>query len=864
MVKRRSPKTIDYADVAGGVARIVELGPNLAVPDPDDTIVDPPTDAASVDAAPAEAPPEGEAIEALPPDPRILYFPVKHYSPACAWHVDRLIRRLRPVAVLVEGPDDATPLIEHLVHPETQPPLTVFSTYADTKNHFGLNGVLSPSEDVPARFRSWWPMMAYSPEYTALIAGDAVGATLQFIDLPLMARVPFQHAKNGDDTMVVDDSLLAQNAWFEAVRKKDRRRNFSEFWEAHFEAGGFSATPERFIQSVLTFAWCARYAGGSEGRDDDGTLTREAHMRWHIDAARKAHPDGLIVVVTGAFHSVALPFTKKKKAKYKKDKAAETLLTAHSFQALSRLYDMERLPGFTQAVWDAVQDSMAEDAVTEGRAPDRPFDQAAMGMLVEIMRSGRAEKLGLSTADAVGAWTAAQNLSRLRNNPQVTVYDLLDATQMGYVKGDRRLQGGNVERLTREALIGKRHGRVTAAAGEIPIRADFYALARKHRIDVTGTSKVVTLKLHTQTNHLLKSAFLHQCDFIQVPLFTGLDDNWGQRRAHYKGPDPVSGENLHLITERWGVRWCEDVDDRLVELSALGVSVAQAAGETLRQKVVEAEDDAKAAASLLVRCAQMMLLSEFDGVLQALEGAIEADQAFIHLVDALSDCVMLQSHRDTLATQGLERMLRTIQHLFAKASIVLPGIASVDPARQKEMLDRLTGLVRIALTFEGVALDRQLLREKVGELIDDPDGQPAIRGAGYGVLYAFGAIREAAIASELLNYLRGSPTRRLQAGAFLDGLFQNARSVLLRSPRLLVAINRVLGELDWPTFKTLLPDLRRAFTQFIPSELDSIAGKVSQTIGLTAVEDEAPIDAGTIRIAAAADARVSAALVGWI
>lgn len=853
MAKRRSTKNkpIDYADVAGGVARILELGPDLSLPDldPDDTIVDLPD---GIEAEP-------EATEPPTPDPRILYFPVKHYSPACAWHVDRLIRRLNPVAVLVEGPDDATPLIEHLVHPETQPPLTVFSSYADTKNHFGLNGVMSPSEDVPARFRSWWPMMAYSPEYTALIAGGAVGATLQFIDLPLMARVPFQHARENDETSVVDDSLLAQNAWFQAVRKKDRRRNFSEFWEAHFEAGGFSATPDRFIESVLTFAWCARYAGDSEGRDDDGTLTREAHMRWHIDAARKAHPDGLIVVVTGAFHSVALPFTKKKKAKYKKDKAAETLLTAHSFQALSRLYDMERLPGFTQAVWDAVQ-----DAVTEDRVPDRPFDKAAMGMLVEIMRSGRAEKLGLSTADAVGAWTAAQNLSRLRNNPQVTVYDLLDATQMGYVKGDRRLQGGNVERLTRDALIGRKHGRVTAGAGEIPIRADFYALARKHRIDVTGLSKVVTLKLHTQTKHRLKSAFLHQCDFIQVPLFTGLDDNWGQRRAHYKGPDPVSGENLHLITERWGVRWCEEVDDRLVELSALGASVAQAAGETLRQKVVEAEGDAKAASSLLVRCAQMMLLAEFDGVLETLEGAIEADHAFIHLVDALSDCVMLQSHRDTLATQGLERMLGTIQHLFAKASIVLPGIAGIDPARQKDMLDRLTSLVRIALTFEGVALDRQLLREKVTELVDDPDGQPAIRGAGYGILYAFGAVREAAIASELLNYLRGSPTRRLQAGAFLDGLFQNARSVLLRSPRLLVAINRVLSELDWPTFKTLLPDLRRAFTQFIPSELDSIAGKVSQTIGLTAVEDEAPIDAATIRIAAAADARVSAALAGWI
>ena len=37
--------------------------------------------------------------------------PVRHHSPACAWHVDRLIRDLQPDAVLIEGPRDATRLI---------------------------------------------------------------------------------------------------------------------------------------------------------------------------------------------------------------------------------------------------------------------------------------------------------------------------------------------------------------------------------------------------------------------------------------------------------------------------------------------------------------------------------------------------------------------------------------------------------------------------------------------------------------------------------------------------------------------------------------------------------------------------------
>ena len=41
----------------------------------------------------------------------VVFFPVRHHSPACARQVDRLIRAIRPDAVLIEGPRDATHLI---------------------------------------------------------------------------------------------------------------------------------------------------------------------------------------------------------------------------------------------------------------------------------------------------------------------------------------------------------------------------------------------------------------------------------------------------------------------------------------------------------------------------------------------------------------------------------------------------------------------------------------------------------------------------------------------------------------------------------------------------------------------------------
>lgn len=789
----------------------------------------------------------------------VLYFPVKHYSPACAWQVRRVIEAIRPKAILVEGPEDATALIPHLVHDDTAPPLTIFSAYVDRKDRFGLNGTLSPSADVPARFRSWWPMADFCPEYTALKAGAAIGAELAFIDLPVPGRIPFTHARTLTGTEVVGDHHLATSAYFDALAKKQRRRDFEEFWRANFERPDLP--PEDFRRLVLTFAWCARYAGSDPGAapgddnplDRDGTLTRECHMRWHVDRFAKAHRDGIVLVVTGAFHSVALPFTKASRAKFKLDRDLDTLLTPYSFTALARLYHMARTPAYEQAVWDAM---------AEGTA--RPYDHAAMRLLVEVMRRARGTDVAVSTADAVGAWHAAGRLAALRGNPEVTAHDLLDACRMGYVKGDERLLGGAIARVAREVLVGHKQGYLTPEAGILPLLGDFHAEAKRHRIDLSGAEKTVRLDLGKQDKHRLKSAFLHRCAWLDVPLFGTLDGGRGGMGRYFKGPDPIAGTDLHLITETWAIRWSEAVDDRLVELCDRGATLAQAAAATLMERLAPAADDAAASTAMLLQCARMLLLDRFDDVLDTVDEAIELDHRFTHLVDALNHFVVLHAYRGAVATRGLARLAETVGAVFRKAVRVLPGVAHVDADALPPVLERLLTLTRVAVTFDAAPLDRGFLIDALARLAADADAAPALRGAAFGVLYGFGAAREREVAAALTAYLRGSQARVLQAGGFLDGLFQASRAVFLRSPRLLRAINEALAALDWQTFKVLLPDLRRAFTRFIPGELDRIGARVAEEIGLAdRPEADAPVPAGLARVGAAIDARVEAALAGW-
>ncbi|MEL6177647.1 MAG: DUF5682 family protein [Myxococcota bacterium] len=799
-----------------------------------------------------------EGVQAILDQKRVIYLPIVHFSPACAWHVGQLIRAIRPVGVLVEGPEDATELIPFMVHPETETPFTIFSYYVDKRNVYGLNGILSPNEEVPARLRGWWPFTDYAPELEALRAGQEVGAALEFIDVPLHTIIDVHHARLQRNEHMVADVHLFDSAFASALVAKQRRRSIREFWNANYEVGGWALDEEHFRRAVLTLAWCSRAGLDPNHLEVDGTHMREAHMRYRVERFLKENPEGPVVVVTGAFHTVALPWTAKKKAKIRKDKNLETMLTAYSFRALANLYQLNRKPAYLQMVWDRLSQGAAE-----------PYNDAALTLLLEVMRQARDEGDGVSTADSVGAYQVARNLATMRRNHEVTLEDLEDAIQMGYIKGDIRLKGSTIRAASEQVLVGKRVGSVTDEVGQPPLFRDYYQRCKSNRIQVTGEFKTVRCDVHKYKAHQLKSALLHQCDYLQVPMFTDLEtgSSWrhGIARGHYRGPDLTTGQDMHLITETWGIEWRQAVDDRLIALSDRGATLGQASQSMLREEAADATGHAAQTTRLLLKSAQMMLLDMFDELLMAVEEAIIQDTVFVHLTTALQDFTILHSYRDTLATQGHQRLLRTVLAMFNRATLVLPSIAGTPPEETLEALEALQTLVRIAITFDAVELDRQLLVERLEELVSDPDANPGIRGAGYGILFSLGATREKVVAQELKSYLLGAPERVLQAGPFLEGLFISSKNIVMGNPRLLRAINSVLGELDWDIFKMLLPDLRRAFTQFIPSEIDELAERVSIEIGM---DDKVqvtgtPPDA-VVRIAAAADRRVGHLLEQWM
>src|SRR5438093_13379571 len=97
----------------------------------------------------------------------VRVFPVRHHSPSASRCLVALLEKDPPKAILVEGPSDAESLIPALVDEETEPPIAILAYVAGGEGRVAL-----------------YPLVNYSPEYTALRAGTRLGIRTGFFDAP--------------------------------------------------------------------------------------------------------------------------------------------------------------------------------------------------------------------------------------------------------------------------------------------------------------------------------------------------------------------------------------------------------------------------------------------------------------------------------------------------------------------------------------------------------------------------------------------------------------------------------------------------------------------------------------------------------
>ncbi|MEV4106066.1 DUF5682 family protein [Nonomuraea sp. NPDC049695] len=389
---------------------------------------------------------------------------VRHHGPGSARAVRRELERLRPHAILIEGPPEADALVA--LAPELEPPVAL----------------LAHVPGAPAR-AAFWPFAAFSPEWQAILYGTSTGIPVSFCDLPAAHSLATEADEEHEDGMRADPigSLAAAAGYDDPER----------WWEDVVEHRG--DTPFEVIAEAM--------AAVREGYEPDAReARREAYMRKTLRAAVK-QGYGRIAVICGAWHVPALTGRLPTVAQ---DNATLRGLPKVKAELTWVPWTYGRL-----ASWSGYGAGITSPGWYHHLfgAPDRPVER----WLAEAAAVLRDEGLAVSSAHVIESVRLAHSLAALRGRPLAGLGEVTEAARAVLCEGDDLA----VELIQRRMVVGDRLGHVTDGTPMVPLQRDLREQQRRLRLKPEALDREIDLDLRKPLD-LDRSHLLHRLRLLGV------------------------------------------------------------------------------------------------------------------------------------------------------------------------------------------------------------------------------------------------------------------------------------------------------------------------------------------------------------
>ncbi len=743
----------------------------------------------------------------------IIYFPVRHHSPASAHALVELARKVRPVAILIEGPVDFNERFHELT--------------LDHELPIAIYAYVRLSDD--SRRSAFYPFCEYSPEWQAIQVAKEIGAHAEFIDLAWdrMAEV-------SDDENRYSDTNFRVNPYPEMLAKKLNLTGFDEVWDALFELQG-DLDPQAYLERAQLFCGHLRMFGGKPSAENEA---REEFMADRIQEAR-GMLEGPILVVTGGYHSAGLfarindvelevmefesepnrllmidmlepqdapedaddeppepePETLAIPEVDEKHERPQVLefgitLTPFTYERIDRMSGYPsglNGPAFYDYVWQTRR---------AGRALDgRPLLRAIMERLRDRGQLA-------STGDFIAVETTARALARLRGRDEVWRTDILDALSASIVKEPQDAEFMHPVLLeARLVFQGVKRGIVSAQASLPPLVHN--ARAELEGLDVLPGEPRRSVKLDLESNlDLARSRALHRCRGL------GLH---GVRYAG--GTDFIKRNDLTRLWEEWELVWLPEFEGDLIEAAVYGADLASAAAGALLEASTNTNGSVLEAASLVVDATLMHLHHLAAPLFASIHEIVDSAPEFFDVCAGLGHLLYLAHHDDVLAggaSPELKELLRTV---YTRGLWLFETLGRVKD-RDNELLRAVAVLYdTFSVSFRAEDGARDEFVGIFGRVGDDETQGALTRGASHGALYA-----QSEIDTEKVLGILGGFADPMDLGDYLVGFFSLAREAAQRDPRLIALIDELICNASEEEFLELLPGLRLAFTFFTPFE----------------------------------------------
>ncbi|MBX9652027.1 hypothetical protein K2Y11_00265 [bacterium] len=773
-----------------------------------------------------------------------VILPIRHHSPACAFHVRKVIEEIKPDVVAIEGPSDANHLINELTDMETIPPVAIYGSLR--------------SEEGEGRAH-FYPFCEYSPELVGLLTAKKIEASSCFIDLPSWWMGSLDtHAPQ--KVNMYSDGGLRHDKYISELCQRAGCRDFDELWDVLFESPGFTQSSEQFFTSLATYCLSVRHHFSQEREENEMLTLRDAHMaariRDYLSQGKR------VVAIVGGRHRDGIrrnlleKTPEPKTPKPPKEKLRGIYLTRYGYAELDSWSGYQSgmpAPSFYADVWKFRSDELlaAESNSTEVTSRKRtrqrkvdldqsetPHHLGQVRLLERASRYCRMKGFSVSTSDMMAAAASLEGIRRLRRHPYPTLADLRDAIRSTWLKGHEDSGDSSLMSAVEKALVGSKVGRVTSRASHIPIIEDFYRQVSEFRwLNIADRVKAaarreVNLDIYRSGGHRQRSAFLHRLVELGCPY-----------AKFESGPDFVNGEDLKRVRETWVLRWKPSVEASLVEAAVHGFSVEEAAANHLtRRAAADLHKGSSVAVEHLTSAMVMDFASLTDDFIDATRRAISREGVFSEAAQAMAGLVQLVHYRMLLGAFRHAEIVDLIPAAYQRAVWLietLPGLPLVAAPSSSGMIapspvdQAVNGLILLrhaAIVREKEGIDPELLFDAIERVRPMFGSHPSLEGATLGILSQAGRSHHEDLARALDNVLSNTVSGSdLPLGEFLRGLFSVRRHAITEEEGFFEAIHQCLTSLEEERFLRVLPSLRLAFTLFTPREIRRIVELVEQS-----------------------------------
>jgi Family of unknown function (DUF5682) len=737
---------------------------------------------------------------------------IRHHGPGSARSVLAELERLQPDALLVEGPSDASGLIDLIADPGMRPPVALL--------------VYAPDEPRVATF---YPMVEFSPEWVALRWALEHGVPARFIDLAAGAQFAVEKAafqrrmaeaakaptateptraddagarEEDDATDSVDAAELIRhdplNELAQAAGEDDGERFWDRLVESRRDPGDLFAA----VSEAMTAVRDALPEGESL------TLQREAAMRRGIREATKGGFTN-VAVVCGAWHAPAL---EKLPPAAQDDRILRALPKAMKTASAWVPWTFDRLaaesgygagvesPGWYAHLWSGTE-------------------PLAVSWMAKVAALFREEGLDASAAHLVEAVRLAETLAAMRGRAVPSLSELNEAVRACLAMGsDLPL------RLVRDRLIvGQVMGETPPDAPVAPLAADLDQLARRLRMRPQPGQKTIDLDLRSETDRA-RSHLLHRLGILGV--------HWGQTQQ-------VRGKS-GTFHEVWALAWQPEFVIDLVAASRFGNTIEEAASNRSID-AANAADELPALTSLI----EAVLLADLPKAIElvvARIGDVAAVGADVPaLMDALPPLARVLRYGNVRGTDATA-VSTVVDGLVARVCIGLSSAAaSLDDDAAGVFAHQIDG-VHGAIALLDDAEDRAAWRESLLRLIDLEGLHGLVAGRATRLLLDEGVIDSADAARRMRLALSPGADPAVGAG-WVEGFLRDSGTILLHDQGLFDTIDRWVTDMPQDAFDNVLPLLRRTIATFSVPERRSIgerilAGRRDRAAGASAGIDE--------------------------